>query len=42
MGRQLYSRADVGCFKALVTIYRLNQFYGLDWDADPYRYDEFP
>ena len=42
VGRQLYSRADVGRFKALVTIHRLNQFYGLDWDAYPYRYDEYP
>ena len=42
VGRQLDSRADVGCFKALVTIHRLNQFYGLDWDAYPYRYDEYP
>ena len=42
VGRQLYSRADVGRFKALVTIHRLNQFYGLDWDAYPYRYEEYP
>lgn len=42
VGRQLYSTADVGRFKALVTIHRLNQFYGLDWDAYPYRYDEHP
>jgi PRTRC genetic system ThiF family protein len=33
VGRQLYSRADVGAHKAVVTITRLNQFYGLDWDA---------
>ncbi|KQV81032.1 thiamine biosynthesis protein ThiF [Massilia sp. Root351] len=33
VGRQLYSRADVGAHKALVTITRLNHFYGLDWDA---------
>lgn len=42
VGRQLYSRADVGRFKSLVTIHRLNQFYGLDWDAYPLRYEEYP
>jgi PRTRC genetic system ThiF family protein len=42
VGRQLYSRADVGRFKSLVTIYRLNQFYGLDWDAYPFPYEEYP
>jgi PRTRC genetic system ThiF family protein len=42
VGRQLYSRADVGRFKSLVTIHRLNQFYGLDWDAYPFRYEEYP
>lgn len=39
VGRQLYSRADVGRFKSVVTIHRLNQFYGLDWDAHPLRYE---
>lgn len=33
VGRQLYSNADVGSHKAVVTISRLNHFYGLDWDA---------
>lgn len=40
VGRQLYSAADIGRHKALVTIHRLNQFYGLDWDAHPMRYEE--
>lgn len=40
VGRQLYSPADVGRFKAIVTIHRLNQFYGLDWIAQPYRYED--
>lgn len=40
VGRQLYSRADIGRHKAIVTIHRLNQFYGLDWDAKPYLYEE--
>jgi PRTRC genetic system ThiF family protein len=41
VGRQLYSPADVGRFKALVTIHRLNQFYGLDWTAHPARYEDY-
>lgn len=41
VGRQLYSPADVGRFKALVTIHRLNQFYGLDWMAHPIRYEDY-
>ena len=41
VGRQLYSPADVGRFKSVVTIHRLNQFYGLDWIAQPYRYEDF-
>ena len=39
VGRQPYSAADVGNFKAVVTIHRLNQFYGLDWIAQPSRYE---
>ena len=42
VGRQLYSKADVGRFKSVVTIHRLNQFYGLDWDAHPFPYEEHP
>lgn len=41
VGRQLYSAADVGRHKALVTIHRLNQFYGLDWEAEPQRYEAY-
>ncbi len=41
VGRQLYSPADIGRYKAIVTIHRLNQFYGLDWIAHPTRYEEF-
>ncbi len=41
VGRQLYSRADIGLHKAIVTIHRLNQFYGLDWIAHPTRYEAF-
>lgn len=39
VGRQLYGPADVGQYKALVTINRLNQFYGIDWDALPKKYE---
>ncbi|NVE00681.1 PRTRC system ThiF family protein [Massilia sp. BJB1822] len=35
VGRQLYSPADVGQCKAVVTMTRLNHFYGLDWEAAP-------
>ncbi|UEC01652.1 PRTRC system ThiF family protein [Burkholderia vietnamiensis] len=41
VGRQLYSAADIGRHKAIVTIHRLNQFYGLDWQAEPARYEEY-
>jgi PRTRC genetic system ThiF family protein len=41
VGRQLYSRADIGRLKAVVTINRLNQFYGLDWEAIPSRYEDY-
>lgn len=41
VGRQLYSPADIGRHKAIVTIHRLNQFYGLDWIAHPVRYEAF-
>jgi PRTRC genetic system ThiF family protein len=40
VGRQLYSAADIGRHKAIVTIHRLNQFYGLDWAANPRRYED--
>lgn len=41
VGRQLYSAADIGKHKALVTVHRLNQFYGLDWEAHPMRYEDY-
>lgn len=39
VGRQLYSPADVGHNKAVLTVHRLNLFYGLDWAAVPARYE---
>ncbi len=41
VGRQLYSPSDIGRHKALVTVHRLNQFYGLDWQAHPVRYEDY-
>lgn len=41
VGRQLYSRSDIGRLKAVVTINRLNQFYGLDWESVPCRYEDY-
>ncbi len=38
VGRQVYSPADIGLHKAVVTINRLNQYFGLDWDAVPSHY----
>ncbi|MBB3121713.1 PRTRC system ThiF family protein [Pseudoduganella violacea] len=35
VGRQLYGPADIGQHKAVLTITRLNHFYGLDWEAVP-------
>lgn len=40
VGRQLYSRADLGQYKSVVTVHRLNLFYGLDWEAIPARYEQ--
>lgn len=40
VGRQLFSPADIGASKAVVTITRLNHFYGLDWDASICRIEE--
>jgi PRTRC genetic system ThiF family protein len=33
VGRQLYSPSDIGGSKSVITITRLNHFYGLDWEA---------
>ena len=39
VGRQLYSAADIGQYKSIVSVHRLNLFYGLDWSAVPQRYE---
>jgi PRTRC genetic system ThiF family protein len=35
IGRQMFSPADVGQFKSIVLVHRLNAFFGLDWIARP-------
>ncbi|MDN7763026.1 MULTISPECIES: PRTRC system ThiF family protein [Burkholderia cepacia complex] len=35
IGRQMFSPADVGQFKSVVLVHRLNAFFGLDWIARP-------
>lgn len=39
IGRQQYSHADIGRFKAEVLITRLNRFYGTNWEAMPFKFD---
>jgi PRTRC genetic system ThiF family protein len=41
VGRQLYSTADIGSSKAIITITRINHFYGLDWDAAASRIEDY-
>lgn len=41
VGRQLYSTSDIGASKAIITITRLNHFYGLDWDASASSVENF-
>lgn len=38
IGRQKFSEADLGDYKASVLITRLNRFYGTDWVAIPEKY----
>lgn len=38
LGRQLFTLLEVGANKAEVLITRINRFFGLDWDAQPYKY----
>ncbi|WP_454731872.1 MULTISPECIES: PRTRC system ThiF family protein [Cupriavidus] len=37
MGRQLFSAADVGLFKSVVLVHRVNMHFGLEWIARPKR-----
>lgn len=38
VGRQAYSPADIGINKAVLSVHRLNSFYGLNWAAEPIRF----
>lgn len=38
VGRQAYSPADIGINKAVLSVHRLNTFYGLNWTAEPTRF----
>lgn len=38
VGRQLFALSDVGHNKAIVLVNRLNQYYGMDWNAVPEKY----
>lgn len=40
IGRQNFAPSDVGQNKAVVLITRINRFYGQNWEAHPYMYDE--
>jgi len=40
MGRQLFSLSDVGEYKCITLIGRINRFFGLDWKALPLRYSK--
>lgn len=39
-GRQLFSEADIGVSKAVVSVSRINRFFGTDWSAVPEKYDQ--
>lgn len=41
VGRQLFSPADIGKNKATVLINRLNLYYGLNWKAQPVRFNSY-
>lgn len=38
VGRQLFSRADIGLNKAIVLVHRVNVFFGTAWEACPQRF----
>lgn len=38
IGRQLFSRSDIGLNKAVVLTTRVNRYYGTDWEARPIAY----
>jgi len=40
LGRQLFAEAEIGLYKSVVLINRLNRFFGTNWKAVTSRYDE--
>lgn len=40
IGRQLFSPSDIGLFKSMILIDRVNSFFGLDWLSERSRFDE--
>jgi PRTRC genetic system ThiF family protein len=40
IGRQAFSEADLGQYKCVTMITRLNRFYGTDWQAIPERFNK--
>lgn len=42
VGRQAFYEADIGLNKATVLVSRLNRAMGFDWEAQPYKYGQFP
>jgi PRTRC genetic system ThiF family protein len=39
LGRQLFSSAELGLYKAVALVNRINLFFGTNWKAIPERYD---
>lgn len=39
MGRQLFSQSELGLYKSVALINRLNRFFGTNWKAVPVKYD---
>ncbi|WP_413670997.1 PRTRC system ThiF family protein [Mucilaginibacter sp. Mucisp86] len=40
LGRQLFTTAELGQFKAVALINRINRFFGSNWKAETIRYDQ--
>ena len=40
LGRQLFTTAELGQYKAVALINRINRFFGTNWKAEPIRYDK--
>ncbi len=39
MGRQLFTESEIGLYKSVAIINRLNRFFGTSWKAEPVKYD---